>query len=151
MTSEIYRVRFSDCDPMGHLNNARYIDYMFNAMEDAVKQNLKIDLAKQMKKGLGWVVVGHDIKYFNPVTHHEKISIRTEVVDVKDDQLIFVIKMFDKKGKQLKSVLRSRLIHFNIESKKRTSHPSKIQKKFESLVPIQKRKLDSVNKLAAAV
>jgi acyl-CoA thioesterase FadM len=39
-----YTVRFSDCDPMGHLNNARYIDYMLNAREDHLKQAYQINL-----------------------------------------------------------------------------------------------------------
>jgi acyl-CoA thioesterase FadM len=31
------KVRFSDCDPIGHLNNVKYLDYMFNAREDHVE------------------------------------------------------------------------------------------------------------------
>ena len=29
-------VRFQDCDPFGHLNNARYIDYFLNARQDQI-------------------------------------------------------------------------------------------------------------------
>jgi len=134
MISSIYKIRFSDCDPMGHLNNARYIDYMFNAMEDAVKNSLRIDLAKQMKKGFGWVVQGHDIKYFNPALHHEKVKIITEVADVKEDQILFFIKMYNKKGNKLKSILRSRMIHYDIKNKCRTAHSAKVQRKFESML-----------------
>jgi acyl-CoA thioester hydrolase len=29
-------IRFQDCDPLRHLNNAKYFDYFFNAREDQV-------------------------------------------------------------------------------------------------------------------
>ena len=29
-------IRFQDCDPFGHLNNARYIDYFLNARQDQI-------------------------------------------------------------------------------------------------------------------
>ena len=29
-------IRFQDCDPLRHLNNAKYFDYYFNAREDQV-------------------------------------------------------------------------------------------------------------------
>lgn len=35
--STTVKVRFSDCDPIGHLNNVKYLDYMFNAREDHVE------------------------------------------------------------------------------------------------------------------
>jgi len=31
-------IRFQDCDPLGHLNNAKYFDYFFNAREDQVSK-----------------------------------------------------------------------------------------------------------------
>ena len=35
--SSLVKVRFSDCDPIGHLNNVKYIEYMLNAREDHVE------------------------------------------------------------------------------------------------------------------
>ena len=29
-------IRFQDCDPLRHLNNAKYFDYFFNAREEQV-------------------------------------------------------------------------------------------------------------------
>jgi len=31
-------IRFQDCDPLRHLNNAKYFDYFYNAREDQVAQ-----------------------------------------------------------------------------------------------------------------
>ena len=48
-------VRFQDCDPFGHLNNARYVDYFMNARTDQVLEayNLQIMKAGQTES---WVV-----------------------------------------------------------------------------------------------
>ena len=37
-------IRFPDCDPFNHLNNARYIDYFINAREDHIIANLNFNI-----------------------------------------------------------------------------------------------------------
>lgn len=36
-------IRFQDCDPFGHLNNARYIDYFINERENHLLQYYNFD------------------------------------------------------------------------------------------------------------
>ena len=36
-TTSKAKIRFIDCDPIGHLNNSKYLDYMLNAREDHVE------------------------------------------------------------------------------------------------------------------
>ena len=36
--SSVVKIRFSDCDPIGHLNNVKYLEYMLNAREDHVEE-----------------------------------------------------------------------------------------------------------------
>ena len=36
-------IRFQDCDPLKHLNNAKYFDYFFNAREDQVATIYEFD------------------------------------------------------------------------------------------------------------
>ena len=45
--------RFQDCDPFGHLNNARYMDYLINAREDQLIHFYQINIyqhAEQTKE-----------------------------------------------------------------------------------------------------
>ncbi len=42
----LYTIRFTDCDPFGHLNNGRYIDYLLNAREDHLKTEYGVDLSQ---------------------------------------------------------------------------------------------------------
>ncbi len=37
-------IRFQDCDPFGHLNNARYIDYFINAREGHLVEYYNLDI-----------------------------------------------------------------------------------------------------------
>jgi acyl-CoA thioester hydrolase len=57
--STFYTIRFSDCDPFGHLNNSKYLDYFINAREDHLKENYDIDLKDWALRGLGFVVSRH--------------------------------------------------------------------------------------------
>ena len=41
--NSIYKIRFNDCDMFGHLNNARYIDYLINARQDHLKDEYNFD------------------------------------------------------------------------------------------------------------
>lgn len=38
-TKSTAKIRFIDCDPIGHLNNSKYLDYMLNAREDHVEDS----------------------------------------------------------------------------------------------------------------
>ena len=37
--SSLFKIRFNDCDMFGHLNNARFIDYLINARQDHLKEH----------------------------------------------------------------------------------------------------------------
>ena len=50
------KVRFQDCDPFNHLNNAKYIDYLINAREDQLIEKFDLDIYKiAFTEGVGWV------------------------------------------------------------------------------------------------
>jgi len=38
------KIRFQDCDPHNHLNNAQYIDYFMNAREDQLIEHFDFDI-----------------------------------------------------------------------------------------------------------
>ena len=49
-------IRFPDCDPFNHLNNARYLDYFINAREDQVWDAYGINITTWQKPRVkaGW-------------------------------------------------------------------------------------------------
>ena len=53
--SSLSRIRFSDCDPIGHLNNVKYLEYMLNAREDHVESGYGFTYEEYTRKtGCTW-------------------------------------------------------------------------------------------------
>lgn len=66
-------IRFQDCDPFGHLNNARYIDYFINAREDHLSEHYDFDIYERQKQSnSNWVVAKTKIAYIFPLTQESK-------------------------------------------------------------------------------
>lgn len=126
IVSSSYIIRFSDCDPFGHLNNSRYIDYMLNAREDHLKTNYDLALDNYYRQGLGWVVGGHEIVYMKPARYNEEVVIRTQLRMAGDSELLAELIMLDKEEKQMKAILWSRFVFINLKTGKRENHPEEL-------------------------
>jgi acyl-CoA thioester hydrolase len=100
-----YVIRFSDCDPFGHLNNSRYIDYFLNAREDHLREHYGIDLKTWSQKGIGFVVNRHDIRYLRPANYNERVAIRSALIGWTDTELKVELQMWDEAQKQLKAIV----------------------------------------------
>ena len=75
-------VRFQDCDPYGHLNNAKYIDYLLNVREDHLREQYDIDVfAMARKDNTSWLVGRNDIVYLRPADVMEEVVVRTALID----------------------------------------------------------------------
>ena len=117
-----YPVRFSDCDPFRHLNNAAYLDYFLNAREDQLKQGYNLDLADYYRRGLGWVVLQHEIFYLRPANVSETICIRTGLIDAGPEHLLVEMLMLDEQQRQLKSLLHTRFVPISLTDGKKQPH-----------------------------
>ena len=58
-------VRFSDCDPLGHLYNVRYLDYLFDGRDQHVAENYPLlrdelwwDIARTATEEQSWDLSG---------------------------------------------------------------------------------------------
>lgn len=117
-----YRVRFSDCDPLGHLNNARYIDYFLNAREDHLKDHYNLDLKTFYAQGVSWVVGSHEIIYRKPALYNETVSISSSLIKLFPDSLIVEMIMTDEHGKSVKSIAWTSFVHVNVKTGKKENH-----------------------------
>ena len=118
----MYVVRFSDCDPFGHLNNARYIDYFLNAREDHLRNNYHMDLSEYYKNGQGWVVMQHDIRYLRPASFNEKITIRSGLIAVASDFLQVEMIMLDEQQQQVKALMHTTFVPVSTRTGKKQPH-----------------------------
>ena len=127
-------VRFQDCDPLGHLNNSKYIDYMINAREDHLKTHYGLDIyGKMQKDGTAWVVGKNEILYKAPANLMEEVCIMSQVVGFGPRFITVEIAMFDRNMMQLKAIMRSTFIPFDIKTQTASKHTSDIMELLEQV------------------
>ena len=120
-------VRFQDCDPMSHLNNGRYLDYFMNAREDQLLEFYGINVYERLRKGgQSWVVAKSEIIYKRPAWLMEKVLIKSQVNNYSLTHIEVEMAMYDEKGLQLKSILRSVFIPFNVKTNQVEAHDEEI-------------------------
>ncbi|MDM8538759.1 acyl-CoA thioesterase [Desulfobacterales bacterium HSG17] len=127
-------IRFQDCDPFGHLNNARYIDYFINVREDHLLDYYDLDIYERQKhSNINWVVANTKISYLFPVLFREKVSIRTRLINYNDNSLLMEGVMLDKDRKKLKSIIWIEFKHFDLTSGKLTKHSNELMELFDKI------------------
>lgn len=118
----LYTIRFSDCDPFSHLNNAAYVNYFMNAREDHLVDTYGIQLKDYAAKGLGWVVTQHQIAYLKPAFVAEKVNIHSRVLEFSNNQIKVEMWMTDEHQKKVKSFLWSIFTHIDLKTGRRAEH-----------------------------
>jgi acyl-CoA thioester hydrolase len=117
-----YTIRFNDCDPLGHLNNARYIDYLLNAREDHLKEFYNVTLPEFHRQGLAWVVRKHEIQYVRPAFYTEQVTIISRLVELTQMHLVVEMLMVDQKQQSLKAIMWSNFTCIDPQTGKRKDH-----------------------------
>lgn len=143
-------VRFQDCDPFNHLNNANYINYFINAREDQLLKEYDIDMYRIIQKtGLGWVVSMNQIAYLYPAFLMEKVLVQSQIIAYGEYDITVEMKMYDEQKKRIKAVLWVNFVHFNIAQNKAEKHAEEWIQLFKNLhCPIEEQQFtDRVNSL----
>ena len=118
-----YIVRFNDCDPLAHLNNSKYLDYMLNAREDHLRDAWDMELLDYHKQGFSWVVSNHEIQYLRPALYNEKISIHSSLIEAGDSYVTVEMRMMDEHSKSLKALMWTKFTCVSVKTGKRHAHP----------------------------
>ena len=120
----VHKIRFSDCDPFGHLNNARYLDYFLDAREEHLKHAYDFNLTAHYTNGLAWVIGSHEIVYIRPAVYNEQVRITSTLLQAENDSLHVEMLMMNEQQDQLKAVIRTTFIPINTKTGKRDQHPA---------------------------
>ena len=127
-------IRFQDCDPFGHLNNARYIDYFLNARQDQLASYYDFHLFEESKRtNHGWVVTKTQIAYLLPCAISEQVVIRTRLLHMDERSLTVEGSMLSQDGRQTKSILWMTFVYVNITTGRPARHPDELQQFFRSV------------------
>ncbi|MEJ8802171.1 acyl-CoA thioesterase [Pontibacter sp. H249] len=116
-------IRFEDCDPFGHLNNGRYIDYFFNAREDQLREQYEFDVYAHIKQsGNAWVVASNQIAYLREVKFMEWVTVRTSLMHYDASNLYTEYLMLHKETGAVLAILWSRFAYVNMKKGQRAEH-----------------------------
>lgn len=121
------KIRFMDCDPMGHLNNSKFIDYMLNAREDHLAEHYNFTQEDYAKKtGCVWVIVQNEIAYLKEVKYNREVILTSKVIDISGRTAKVEILMKEPETDKIHAVLWSTVIHFNLTTRKSEDMSGKI-------------------------
>jgi acyl-CoA thioester hydrolase len=120
-------IRFQDCDPLRHLNNAKYFDYFFNAREDQVWLLYGIRPGDIFQKyGAGWVVYQHQISYVRPANVGEWVTIFSRIIFCDHDTVVVEYVMADSSKQQLKTLLWTTMKYIEVRTGQKTRHHEEV-------------------------
>ena len=128
------KIRFQDCDPFNHLNNAKYLDYFINQREDQIEKEYQLNIFEHIKQtGECWVVGSNQIVYLKPALLMEEIVIETQLIHFDEKSIRVEMKMYNADKTQLKSLLWIRFIYIDAKNQKSTTHPENLMQLFQAV------------------
>jgi len=120
-------IRFQDCDPLQHLNNAKYFDYFFNSREDQVPKLYGVEMMDFIRKyNAAWVIYNHNISYVRPAKVGEWVRIMSRVLWFNQNTVVLEYYMTDDSEKELKTLLWTTMRYVSISDGKSTDHKGAI-------------------------
>jgi acyl-CoA thioester hydrolase len=126
-------VRFQDCDPFGHLNNARYIDYFINARQDHLAKYYSFRLFDN-GSAENWVVTKNQIAYLRPARLMEEVLIRTRLIHMTEEMLVVEAQMLDVRGQKLKAISWAEFAYITLATGRKAKHSDDLMQFFANVV-----------------
>ncbi len=139
--SKKVKIRFIDCDPLGHLNNIRYLDYMLNAREDHVEEFYGFTYEGHTNNtGCTWVTIQNEIAYLKEVKYNTEVLITSKMIDIQDrtSKVEMIMKSLD--GNTIYAVFWLSVIYFNLKTRKSVVQPKDLVDLFsQNLVQLEEK------------
>ena len=129
-----YVIKFQDCDPLGHLNNVRYLDIFLNAREEHTMKHYALNLMQLLKEHrTAWVVTNHQIAYIRPADHGKTVHIQTRIVHFDNSTVVIESIMLNEARTKLKSVCWTTYRYISTETGKPTDHSDDLMDLLDNL------------------
>ena len=118
-----HRIHFQDCDLLGHLNNARYLDYFLNAREEHVLVHYAARLTPlTAAQQAAWVISRHHISYLKPAQPGAQVRILSQLIHFDNSSLVLEMQMRDDAGTRLLALLWSEMTFVRLPAGTRLDH-----------------------------
>ena len=127
-------VRFQDCDPFGHLNNARYIDYFLNARQDHLARHYDLrTYERDRPMRASWVIKKTQIAYLRPAQAMEEVLIRTRLIHFTENSLVMEGLMLNRAGGSLKAIIWIEFVYISLTNGRPVNHPDDLMQLCRSI------------------
>lgn len=121
-------IRFQDCDPLRHLNNAKYFDYFFNAREDQLPKIYGVEIMDLIQEFEAfWVVYNHHIAYLKPANMGEWVRINTRLIGFDEQTLIVEYQMTDDYKSHLKTLMWTTFKYVGMNTSRTMKHSEEVR------------------------
>lgn len=121
-------IRFQDCDPLRHLNNAKYFDYFFNAREDQLPKLYGVEMNDLIRTYEAyWVVYNHHIAYLKSANLAEWVRVFSRLIHFNDDTLVVEYFMTDDQKSHLKTLMWTTFKYVGMQNSGTTSHSTDVR------------------------
>ena len=118
-----HRIHFQDCDMLGHLNNARYLDYFLNAREDHVAEHYALNMgALAQEQRAAWVITKHHISYLKPARQGAQVRILSQLIHFDNSNLVLEMQMRNADGSRLLALIWSEMAFVQLPAGTRLDH-----------------------------
>ncbi|WP_046243677.1 acyl-CoA thioesterase [Hymenobacter terrenus] len=129
-----HRIHFQDCDMLGHLNNARYLDYFLNAREDHTSEHYALNLGELAREqNAAWVITKHHISYLKPARQGVQVRILSQLIHFDNSNLVLEMQMRDEAGTRLLALLWSEMTYITTPTGTRTDHANAMMELLDKL------------------
>lgn len=128
------RIRFTDCDPFGHLNNTRFLYYLLNAREDHLIDHYNLDMYQLAKsKGVSWVVGKTEIVYKEAAGINEEVIIQSRLIEQADKWVKVEIVMLNKEETRIKAIMWGNFVHIDMKNQRPAVHSTELKELFNQV------------------
>jgi acyl-CoA thioester hydrolase len=129
-----HRIHFQDCDMLGHLNNARYVDYFLNAREDHVAEHYALNMGElaQAQKA-AWVITKHHLSYLKPARQGVTVRIISQLIHFDNSNLVVEMQMRSADGHRLLALLWSEMAFVQLPAGTRLDHADALMDMLEEV------------------
>jgi thioesterase-3 len=122
-------VRSTEIDVMGHVNNAKYLEYLEWGREEWYNQAaLPFDAFTQM--GVGTVTVSIHIQYRKEATQGERLTIQTKPLRCGKSSFVFFQEIKNETGEVVADA-EVTSVTINLENRKSTPLPELLRRYFD--------------------
>ncbi|MBL7685895.1 MAG: acyl-CoA thioesterase [Deltaproteobacteria bacterium] len=134
----IIRTYFSDCDMLGHVNNARFITYMEQGRVEYFKNFPEINFVENKADNPYSIILAEiTCSYKSPAYMDEILLVQIRTSEIKRSSFIMEYEIIEEKTRRLIATGRSVAVMYDYQQQKSILIPDEIRKRFEI---IEKRK-----------